>query len=69
LNYWLNAAAGTTEPPATGTIALTDTSAYGGVDRGIMGLSGPSSAFKNAHAGQAVGFDTFDSRRQTYIGF
>ncbi|HKE47762.1 MAG TPA: hypothetical protein VKB52_06830 [Rhodanobacteraceae bacterium] len=69
LNYWLNAPQGTTEPPATGTVALGDTTAYGGVDRGIMGLSGPSSAFKNAHAGQAVGFDTFDSRRQTYIGW
>ena len=69
LNYWINAAQGTTEPPVTGTIALGDTTAYGGIDKGIMGLSGPSSAFKNAHAGQAVGFDRFDSRRQTYIGW
>lgn len=69
MNYWLNAPQGTTEPAATGTIALGDTSAYGGVDKGILGLSGPSSAFKNAHHDQAVGFDTFDSRRTTYIGW
>jgi hypothetical protein len=69
LNYWINAAAGTSEPPATGTIALGSTAAWNGVDKAIMGLSGPSSAFKNAHANQAVGFDTFDSRRTTYIGW
>jgi hypothetical protein len=69
MNYWINAAQGTTQPPQTGTLALGDTSAYGGVDKGILGLSGPSSAFKNAHHDQAVGFDTFDSRRTTYIGW
>jgi len=70
LNYWINAASGTTESPATGNIPLgSGTTAWGGVDKGIMGLSGSSSAFKNAHHDQAVGFDTFDSRRTTYIGW
>jgi hypothetical protein len=69
VRYWINATAGTTEPPVTGSFGVQDTTAWGGVDAGIMGLSGPSSAFKNAHNGQGTGFDTFDSRRQTYIGF
>ncbi len=69
LDYWVNAAQGTTEPAPTGTIATLDNAAWVGVNRAILGLSGPTSAFKNAHAGQAAGFDAFDSRRQTYIGW
>ncbi len=38
-------------------------------DKAILGLSSPTVAFKNAHATQAAGFDAFDSRRQTYIGY
>jgi hypothetical protein len=69
LNYWLDQT-GTTEPPATGTIAVTGGNAdwAGGVDTATMGLGGPSPSFKNTHAGQPVSFDTFDSRRNTYIG-
>jgi hypothetical protein len=69
LKYWLNAAPGTSEPAETGTVAITGGNAdWVGVDKGVVGLGSPSPAFKNAHAGQAVSFDTFDSRRSTYIG-
>lgn len=69
LTYWVNAAAGTTEPAASGTIANLDNAAWGGVSAASLGLTAPSANFKNAHAGQVVGFDQFDSRRQTYIGY
>lgn len=69
LGFWVNADQGTTEPARTGTIATLDNATWLGVDRAILGLSGPTSAFKNAHANQAAGFDAFDSRRQTYIGW
>lgn len=69
MKYWLNAAAGTTEPAETGSIAITGGNAdWTGVDKGVLGLGSPSPSFKNNHAGQAIGFDTFDSRRTTYIG-
>jgi hypothetical protein len=69
IRYWINAPAGTTEPAPTGTVSIDGGNAdWVGVDTAIMGLSGPSGSFKNTHAGQAVGFDTFDSRRSTYIG-
>ena len=66
--WWINAAAGTTEPAADGTIAIGDVSAWGGVDAGVLGLVAPSGSFKNNHATQPASFDTFDSRRTTYIG-
>lgn len=69
LTYWVNAASGTTEPAASGTIANLDNAAWGGVSAASMGLTAPSSTFKNGHAGQVVKFDQFDSRRQTYIGY
>jgi hypothetical protein len=69
LDVWVNAAAGTTEPAPTLTIANLDNAAWAGVSQAILGLSNPSVPFKNAHAGQIAGFDTFDSRRQTYIGW
>lgn len=69
LDYWVNAAQGTTEPAPTGTIPGLDNAAWVGVDRAILGLSGPTSSFKNAHASQAAAFDAFDSRRVTYIGW
>jgi hypothetical protein len=72
VKLWVNAAAGTTEPGTTSlTVPATaiDNSAWGGVDAATLGLTAPSAAFKNNHASQAVGFDTFDSRRSTYIGW
>lgn len=68
LKYWVNAPAGTTEPAESGSIANLDNAAWGGVAAASLGLTAPSAAFKTNHATQAVGFDTFDSRRVTYIG-
>ncbi len=65
--YWLNAAAGTTEPAPTGSIAV-DNQGWVGPDSAVLGLSSPSPTYKTTHAGQVVSFDTFDSRRSTYIG-
>lgn len=69
LSYWVNAAQGTTEPAATGSITSLANADWVGVKTAILGLSGPTTSFKNAHATQAAGFDAFDSRRQTYIGW
>lgn len=68
-DFWVNAAQGTTEPAASGTIASLDNDAWVGVSRAILGLAAPTTSFKNAHANQAAGFDAFDSRRVTYIGW
>ena len=69
-DYWVNVAQGTTEPPSSGSVTLTGGNAdWVGVDKALLGLSSPTSAFAGAHAGQAAGFDAFDSRRQTYIGW
>ncbi len=69
LTYWVNAAAGTSEPAASGTIANLDNAAWGGVSAASLGLTVPSASFKNSHASQVVKFDQFDSRRSTYIGY
>lgn len=68
LNVWINAPAGTTEPAASDSIANLDNAAWGGVAAASLGLAAPSQTFANTHHGQVVGFDTFDSRRVTYIG-
>jgi hypothetical protein len=70
LDVWVNAPAGTAEPATTTvTIPNLDNTAWGGVSQVFLGLVSPSTPFKNAHAGQIASFDTFDSRRQTYIGW
>ena len=40
-----------------------------GVDTAFLGLAAPTSAFVGTYAGIAAGFDQFDSRRQTFIGY
>ncbi len=69
LKYWLNAASGTTEPAVTGTIPSLNNTGWVGVDSAALGLSGGSPSFRATHAGQFLSVDTFDSRRQTYIGY
>lgn len=69
LSYWVNAAAGTSEPATSGAIASLDNAAWVGVKRAILGLAAPTTAYANAHANEPAGFDAFDSRRQTYIGW
>lgn len=68
LKYWLNAPAGTTEGAATGTIPNLNNAGWVGVDTAALGLSAATPSYRGSHAGQFVSFDTFDSRRQTYIG-
>jgi hypothetical protein len=68
LDVWVNAGSGTSEPPVTLSIPNLDNTAWGGITQVFLGLVAPNVPFKNAHAGQVVSFDRFDSRRQTYIG-
>jgi hypothetical protein len=39
------------------------------VDTAFLGLAGPTPGYVSSSDGVAVGFDQFDSRRQTFIGF
>ena len=41
----------------------------GGIDTAFLGLAGPSQGFVTSYGGNGVGFDQFDSRRATFIGF
>ncbi len=68
LKYWLNAAAGTTEPATTGTLTNLDNNGWVGVKTAILGLTNANPGYRNTHGGSVISFDTFDSRRQTYIG-
>ena len=49
--------------------AVTVTNSGQNIDSAFLGLSAPSPQFVTAHAGTAVRFDQFDSRRQTFIGY
>ena len=68
IRYWLNAAAGTTEPAPTGTVSSIDNSVWVGTKVASLGLGSPVPFYSSHHSGVAVLFDAFDSRRQTYIG-
>lgn len=66
LDIWVN-----NSNSATPTQSLTNlnNSGWGGVDAANLGLAAANNLFRNNHAGKAVAFDEFDSRRQTFIGF
>lgn len=64
-NMWLN---NNVEASPDVTIAA-DNSAWGGVDSAFLGLSTATSGFLANQLNQVVQFDTFDSRRTTFIGF
>lgn len=68
LTYWIDAGAGTTEPAFTGQLTNLANDAWGGVSAVTLGLSAPAVAYVSTHGGEVVGFDAFDSRRNTYIG-
>jgi len=68
IRYWINAPAGATEPAPTDSVTGIDNSAWVGTKLASLGLGSPSPHWSSAHHGEAVLFDTFDSRRQTYIG-
>jgi hypothetical protein len=64
LRVWVN---NTTEGTPTSTLN-GNSAAWGGVDFAVLGLSAPSVGFRTNQLNRAVGFDEFDSRRQTFIG-
>lgn len=64
LSVWVN----NTNSATPTTTINADNSAWGGVDFAVLGLSNGSAAFRAAQLNRAVGFDEFDSRRQTFIG-
>ena len=70
-NIWIDKASITNDTTPAPDIALSfDNSEWGGVETVAMGLGGTSPGFRSAQNGVAhkVGFDNFDSRRQTFIG-
>lgn len=54
--------------PTAGPVTV-DNNAVGGIDTAFLGLGAPSNLFVTNYAGIAAGFDQFDSRRTTFIGF
>jgi len=68
IRYWINAPAGGTEPAPSDSVTGIDNAAWVGTKLASLGLGAPSPHWSSAHHGEAVLFDTFDSRRQTYIG-
>ncbi|HEU4663889.1 MAG TPA: hypothetical protein VFS55_07650 [Dokdonella sp.] len=69
LKYWVNTTPGTTEPAASGELPNLNNAGWGGVSAAQLGLTAPTAPYSSAHGGELVGFDRFDSRRQTYIGY
>jgi hypothetical protein len=65
LRVWVN---NTVEATPTVTIPNLNNAGWQGIDTAFLGLSAPSPGFVTAQAGKTVGFDEFDSRRQTFIG-
>lgn len=64
LKVWVNSGV-----EASPTLTLTgNNSAWGGVDFATLGVAAASPGFKSNHLNQAIKFDRFDSRRQTFIG-
>lgn len=65
LTYWINS---NTEGSSTGVISNLSNSGWVGVDSVYLGLAAPNSLFTANNTGQPAEFDTFDSRRATFIG-
>lgn len=63
---WVNS---NQESNVTKTETGLNIAALNGIDTTYMGLAAPSKQFVTAFAGVAVGFDQFDSRRSTFIGY
>lgn len=64
LAVWVN----NTNSASPNTTLNGNNNAWGGVDFAVLGLSAPSPQFRANQLNRAVGFDEFDSRRQTFIG-
>lgn len=70
-NIWVDKASITSDSSPAPDIALSfDNSTWGGVETVALGLGGTSPNFRSGFSGSGhtVGFDNFDSRRQTFIG-
>ena len=71
-NIWIDKASITndTTPAPDITLGTFDNSEWGGVETVALGLGGTSPNFRANYTGNThkVGFDNFDSRRQTFIG-
>ena len=65
-SLWLNN--NNQSSPDVGPISVNNAS-MGGINDVYMGLTSPTGFFVANYNGQAVKFDQFDSRRQTFIGF
>lgn len=65
LRVWVN---NNTEGSPTLDVSA-DNGAWGGVDYAALGIIAPSPGFRTNHLNQIVSVDSFDSRRQTFIGF
>lgn len=65
LRVWIN---NPNEGSPTVTLPNLNNAGWVGIDQIFLGLSAPTPQFISAHGGTAVGFDEFDSRRQTFIG-
>jgi hypothetical protein len=65
-SFWVN-----NNDPNNATLPAhtVNNSAVVGIDTAYLGLSAPSADYRANYVGQAVGFDQFDSRRTTFIGF
>lgn len=66
ITLWVN---NSDEGNATVPAVAVDNSANVGIETANLGLNSPSSGFVTQYGGTAVGFDQFDSRRTTFIGF
>lgn len=64
LRVWVN-----NSNEASPTVTLNgNNNGWGGVDFATLGLANASPSFRANQLNRAVGFDEFDSRRQTFIG-
>lgn len=66
ITLWVN---NNVEGTPTVAAHAVDNSALVGIDTAFVGLAAPTPQYVTAFAGTAVGFDQFDSRRATFIGF
>lgn len=64
VTVWVN---NTNEAVPTHTFNVNN-AGWVGIDTAYLGLATPSTQFVANHAGVAIQFDEFDSRRQTFIG-
>jgi hypothetical protein len=64
ITFWIN---NTTEGSPTVPAHNVTNDAYT-IDTAFLGLAAPTPQYVTGFSGTTVGFDTFDSRRQTFIG-